>query len=79
MDCVLKRKGQWLRPLPMMLREVEGEKLQQKSSEAPSVDLSGGPEEKKLKGKKPKEEKPKEEKPKEEKPKRNIKKGRREG
>ena len=73
MDCVLKRKGQWLRPLPMMLREVEGEKLQQKSSEAPSVDPSGEPKEEKLKEENPKEEKPKEEKPKEEKPEENIK------
>ena len=60
-----------------MLREVEGEKLQQKRREASSVGPPGEPKEEKPKEEKPKEENPKEEKPKEkpkEKPEENIKK-----
>jgi len=53
----------------MMLREVEGEKLQQKRREAPSVGPPGEPKGKKPKEKKPKEENPKGKKPKEKKPK----------
>jgi hypothetical protein len=56
----------------MMLRDAEGEKLQQKSREVPSVGPPGELKEEKLKEENPKEEKG--EKPKEEKPKGNIKK-----